>query len=260
MSRACSVQIPVSSTLTATAECHGFGRRAALGIALVALLAGSPSAVAQSSRRVVLHSQLENRVAYAGDWGYAAGGREYALVGERSGTMFVDVTNPASPVEVGFIPGPSSSWREVKTYGTFAYIVSEGTGPGAGLQIVNLAGLPASVNLVQTYTATFVTAHTLWIDEAGYLYACGARTAGGASAGMRILSLANPTSPLSVGVYSLRYVHDIYVRDGIGYAAEINDGLVTLLDLANRSAPAVLSSVVSPKGVTHNTWLTVTSR
>ena len=237
-------------------RCAVLGRRAAFVIALVALLALSGSAVAQSARRVVLHAQLDNRLAYAGDWGYAAGGREYALVGERSGTMFVDVTNPTSPVEVGFIPGPTSSWREMKTYGTFAYIVSEGTGAGAGLQIVNLAGLPASVNLVQTYTATFVTAHTLWIDEAGYLYACGTATAGGAAAGMRILSLANPSNPVSVGVYSLRYVHDIYVRDGIGYAAEINNGLVTVLDLTNRSAPVVRSSIASPKGATHNTWLT----
>ena len=170
--------------------------------------------------------------------------------------MFVDITNPASPVEVAYLPGPTSSWREIKTYGTFAYIVSEGTGTGAGMQVVNLAALPAAVSLVRTYTATFVTAHTLWIDEDGFLYANGTRTAGGAAAGMRILSLADPSNPVSVGVYTLRYVHDIYVRNRIGYAAEINNGLVTILDLANRSAPVVVASVPSPKGATHNTWLT----
>ncbi len=230
-----------------------------VAVLAVSLLAAAPAA-AQASRRVVLHAQLENRLAYAGSWGYAAAGREYALVGERDGTMFVDITNPASPVEVGFIPGPNSSWREVKTRGTYAYIVSEGTGTGAGLQIVNLATLPASVSLARTYTTAFATAHTLWIDEEGYLYAAGARTATGTSVGMRILSLANPTFPALVGTYSLRYVHDIYVRNRVGYAAEINDGLVTILDLSNRSAPVVLSSIPSPLQVTHNTWLSDDAR
>lgn len=244
------------AALRAVAGRFAGARCLVMGIALAASLAASGSATAQNARRVELRAQLENRLAYAGCWGYAAGGREYALVGERSGTMFVDVTNPASPVEVGFIPGPTSPWREVKTYGTFAYIVSEGTGPGAGLQIVDLSALPASVTLVTTYTATFVTAHTLWIDDEGFLYACGAATAGGGFAGMRILSLANPTNPLSVGAYTLRYVHDIFVRDRVGYAAEIDNGLVTILNLTNRNAPVVLSSIPSPKGATHNTWLT----
>src|SRR3990172_3317170 len=176
-------------------------RHRAVGLVVASVLAAPPAA-AQAARRVVFHSQLDSRVAYAGSWGYAAAGREYALVGERTGTMFVDTTNPASPVEVGYIPGPTSSWREVKTLGTYAYIVSEGTGPGAGLQIVNLSALPASVTLVRTYTTTFVTAHTLWIDEEGYLYACGARTAGGGFAGMRILSLADPVNPVDVGAYT----------------------------------------------------------
>lgn len=227
-----------------------------VGVALAAWLLVPRPAFAATARRVVFHSQLDTRTAYAGSWGYAAGGREYALVGEQSGTMFVDITSPASPVEVGFVPGPVSSWREIKTRGTHAYIVSEGTGAGAGLQIVDLSALPASVTLVRTYTTTFVTAHTLWIDEEGYLYACGARTAGGGGAGMRILSLADPVNPVDVGVYTLRYVHDIYVRDQIGYAAEINDGLVTILDLSDRASPAVVSSFPSPLGVTHNTWLT----
>ena len=115
----------------------------ALVLGILASVSASGSDSGQTSRRVVLHSQFDTRDAYSGSWAYAARGREYALVGEQSGTMFVDITDPASPVEVGFIPGPISSWRELKTYGTYAYIVSEGNGVGAGLQIVNLAALPA---------------------------------------------------------------------------------------------------------------------
>ena len=42
---------------------------------------------------------------YANIWGYVApNGDEYALLGSQTGTVVVDVTNPAAPVERGFIP------------------------------------------------------------------------------------------------------------------------------------------------------------
>ena len=62
-------------------------------------------------------------------WGYVSpSGREYALMGLSNGTGFVDVTNPGSSRIVGFIAGPTSLWRNVKTYRTWAYSVSEGGG------------------------------------------------------------------------------------------------------------------------------------
>lgn len=141
-------------------------RRAA---ALLALLFAASPASAQVSRRMAIHGTLDTRTAYAGSWGYAAGGREYALVGEQSGTMVVDITDPNAPVEAAFVPGPASPWREVKTWSHYAYIVSEGTGAGAGMQIVDLAALPATATLVETYKQNFLTAHTLWIDDYGFL-------------------------------------------------------------------------------------------
>ena len=73
---------------------------------------------------------------YSDIWGYAAGGREYALMGVTGGTSIIDVTNPAVPVEVSFIPGPLAppyEWRDIKTHLTYAYIVTEGTGAGSGM-------------------------------------------------------------------------------------------------------------------------------
>src|SRR5688572_16361770 len=62
-------------------------------------------------------------------WGYAANGREYAIIGSNWGTHFVDITNPATPVEVASFPGTTqvpfgqTSWRDYKTYGNYAYAV-----------------------------------------------------------------------------------------------------------------------------------------
>ena len=59
-------------------------------------------------------------------WGYVdQEGNEYALVGLENGTSFVDVTNPANPIEKAYIPGPISTWRDLKTWGEYAYIVHD---------------------------------------------------------------------------------------------------------------------------------------
>ncbi|MFM7725694.1 MAG: hypothetical protein ACKO7B_03260, partial [Flavobacteriales bacterium] len=55
-------------------------------------------------------------------------GNEYALVGTDFGLSIVDVTVPTNPVIRFTVPGPTSDWREVKTYHKFAYITTEGGG------------------------------------------------------------------------------------------------------------------------------------
>src|SRR4030066_1909967 len=58
---------------------------------------------------------------YSDIWGYSDGsGNEYALLGVHTGTSIINVTNPTNPVQAFIIPGPSSSWRDIKTHGTYA--------------------------------------------------------------------------------------------------------------------------------------------
>src|SRR4051812_32402165 len=52
-------------------------------------------------------------------------GNEYALVGYQNGLDIVDVTIPTAPVVRFTVTGPSSSWREVKTYRDYAYVTTE---------------------------------------------------------------------------------------------------------------------------------------
>ena len=67
-------------------------------------------------------------------WGYVDDlGNEYALIGvngdpnqtNTGGLAVVDVTDPAVPVEVAFFNGANSDWREIKTYGDYAYVTTE---------------------------------------------------------------------------------------------------------------------------------------
>jgi choice-of-anchor B domain-containing protein len=218
---------------------------------LLTAVAATPAA-AQVSRNVTLLAHVDGYTEYAACCSYVhSDGREYAAIGTDTGTAIYNITTPTAPVLRAFIPGPPSIWREMKPYQDYIYIVSEGNGAGAGLQIVSMAN-PESPVLVNTYTATFTTAHTVTIDhDRALLYANGAN---GQAGGMRILSLANPASPVQVGSWFGLYVHDSHVRGDTLFAACIYAGQAVALDVSNVAAPAVLGQWSTPGNFTHNSW------
>ncbi|NNE42883.1 MAG: hypothetical protein HKN12_01630, partial [Gemmatimonadetes bacterium] len=170
-------------------------RRLAPGLCAALALATAAPTSAQLTYNVNLLQNINVYPSVQDCWGYRSpGGVELAIYAHSTGTSFVDATDPANAVEVVNIPGATSGWHDIKTYLNYAYIVTEGSGPGTGLQIVDLAD-PMNPVLVTTYTGNgFTTAHNLWIDEpAGIAYACGA-----SGAGMHVLSLANPTAPVQL--------------------------------------------------------------
>lgn len=191
--------------------------------------------------------QRDQYPSYSAVCGYHDATGKFALLCATTGLSVVEVTDPANPVETGFIPGPTSSWRECKTYGTHAYVVTEGTGTGEGMQIVDLSN-PRAPFLANTYTATFVTAHTLYINtETGFLYANGTNNA------MRILDLKpDPVNPVDVGSFDDRYVHDSYEDDDRLYMSQINNGLQEIWNDADKSNLTFIASWETPGGVTHN--------
>src|SRR4029078_9243237 len=130
---------------------------------------------------------------YSACWSYIHGdGREYAILGVASGTAIYNVTNPSAPYRVGFVPGPFSIWREMKSYRNWIYIVTEGTGTGQGLQIVRITH-PEHPVLAATYTVNFVRSHTVSIDTTRAILICnGTNDSTGNATGMRVLSIATP--------------------------------------------------------------------
>jgi len=110
---------------------------------LFLLLIAVSASAQQISDNAVLLSRLapQGMTGYAGVWGYASEGREYALIGHYNGVSVIDVTAPAAPVEVSFISGPASLWREIKTHEHYAYVTNETSN---GLQIIDLKNLPTS--------------------------------------------------------------------------------------------------------------------
>ncbi len=195
-------------------------------------------------------------------WGYTApSGREYAIFGHSSGTGFVEITDPTNPQVIANISGPSSLWRDIKTYQNYAYAVSEG---GDGIQVFNLGSIDSgTVTLVSSGSGS---THNVAIDtDSGFLY----RTGGGDN-GLRIYSLANPANPTFVGSWNDRYVHDAQVvtytsgpyagRQIAFCAAGLNGGGtdtgLTVVDVTNKSAPFVRSQVSYPsRAYSHQVWI-----
>ncbi len=184
-------------------------------------------------------------------WGYVApDSTEYALVGAFNGVSIVSLADPSSPVEFAFLPGFSSIWRDLKIWKDFAYVTNE---TGGGLAILDLSGLPASVDTSSYRGRDLWSAHNLFIDSNGIAYIFGANIDAG---GVTMLDLnINPLEPEFVGAYDLRYVHDGYVRNDTLYTADVKDGEFSVVDVRDKSNPLVLGTQKTPIGLTHNVWL-----
>lgn len=194
---------------------------------------------------------------YSDLWGYAAGGREYAILGASHGTYFLDITIPSSPQVVCFQTNgsPNSIWRDYMTYQHYLYAV-EDQGSTCRMQIFDLSGLPGTVTKVYDSPALFQKAHNIFIDEAkGRMYVCGSNTQPN---GILILDIAtNPTNPTLLANFVLGgYVHDVYVKDDTCFAFFGTAGALASFDFHDLNNPSMLSMIqfYPEQGYTHSGW------
>lgn len=221
----------------------------------------------KSSAQNNFNVQFRSSLSYASNvdlsniWGYVDSlGNEYALVGTQTGLSIVDVTNPNNPVPKFFIAGANSFWREVQVWGKYAYVTTEAC--CNGLQIINLSNLPASVSSKfwtgsGAATGLITRIHTVHIRD-GFAYLNGTPAFGGAAL---IVSLADPWNPVYISNTQLsfsgtsRYVHDCFVRNDTLWGAHIYGGFYSVINIANKTAPALIATQNTPGNFTHNTWL-----
>ena len=192
-------------------------------------------------------------------WGYLdSQGKEYAIMGSRSHYYFVDISNPTNPQMVdGFAGGNTTIWRDMKTYGQWAYGVCDSC--NEGLSIFRLGDSPASngVEFLRQDKSYFTAAHNIFVDEPnGRLYIIGSNTQAG---GVIILDIkTNPEFPILLSATNLLggYMHDLYVRNNIGYANSANNGLY-VYDFSNPTNIQTLGSMTSypQQGYNHASWL-----
>jgi len=209
-------------------------------------------------------------------WGWVDpdNGDEYALIGLRNGTAFIDVTDPVNPVYLGKLPThtSNSTWRDVKVYSNHAFIVSEAS--GHGMQVFDLTRLRSVSGSPQTFSEDahyngFGSAHNIVINEdTGYAYGVGTSTFNG---GAHFVNIQDPINPIAAGGYALDdYSHDAQVvtyngpdTDYTGREILIgsNENEIVIADITNKSNPSPISNTgYSNVGYTHQGWFTEDQR
>jgi len=203
-------------------------------------------------------------------WGWtdASTGREFALIGLYKGTAFVEITDPVNPIYLGGLPtqGSGSDWRDIKTFGNHAFIVSEES--NHGMQIFDLTNLlTASPGTTFSNTARYTgisSAHNIFINEdTGFAYIVGANCNGG----LHMVDISDATNPESAGCFTGDgYTHDVqcviyngpdstYNGNEICFAS--NEDTITIVDVTNKGSPNLISKQSYQNDeYTHQGWLT----
>lgn len=200
-------------------------------------------------------------IKYNGCYGWVSPtGKEYAIIGSSEGTYFIDITNPANPVQCDYVPGRRSNtiWREYRTYDKYCYMISDDSSPNS-FQIADLSYLPDSVRIVHDGTNIFERAHTIFID--GDKMYCGSVTTTSTYYSMAVYSLANPASPAFIRALSQDYgtpgtVHDMYVRNDTVYASGGYDGFFIFKFTGTNFTQLGTLTSYPDQGYNHSTALT----
>ncbi len=209
------------------------------------------------------HNNIYNEI-----WGYAADGREYAIMGSTMGTHIFDVTDPSNPDEIHFIMGGTAGvniiHRDYHDNKGYLYAVAD-EGNNSTLQIIDLKNLPESINVVYDSKEYIRRAHNIFIDPTSdimYALICGGEDIGFTP--IRLFDISNPEvpSPIAdfwdIGGFGLSQVHDAYVRDNIAYMNCGPEGFA-IADFTNPTDPILLASVSASDypqaGYNHSGWL-----
>ena len=205
-------------------------------------------------------------------WGWTDpdNGNEYAIMGVKNGTVFIDISDPINPIYLGKLPTHTSNsiWRDIKTYNNHAFIVSEAS--GHGMQVFDLTRLRNVTNPPETFTEDahyngFSGSHNIVINEdTGFAYSVGDNTFSG---GAHFIDISDPINPIAAGGYATDgYTHDAHVvtyngpdTDYIGHEIFVgaNSDRIVIADITDKSNPQHIASVTYPNhSYTHQGWFT----
>ena len=194
-------------------------------------------------------------------WAFTgADGRDYVYTGTHLGgqRMLVwDVTNPATPVLTDFVEVDARVVNDVKVNpeGTLAVITREGARDRRnGIVVLDLAD-PAHPAIASTYIGDLTGGVHNVFFAGDILYAIHNGTFD-----VHILNISDPGRVVEVGRWGIdspgKYLHDIWVVDGLAYVSYWNDG-VYILDVGDGrwgglpAVPVEVSHYAYPEGNTH---------
>ncbi|MEM9078281.1 MAG: choice-of-anchor B family protein [Bacteroidota bacterium] len=208
-------------------------------------------------------------------WGWtdATTNHEYALIGFDNGTAFVDITDTENPVYLGKLltETSSSTWRDLKVYQDFVYIVSEAANHGMQVfdltRLRNVSNPPVIFEADARYTSIGNCHNVVINEEVGFVYPVGTARNDAFNGGVHFVDVQNPLNPNGVGGYADDgYTHDAQVvtyngPDSDYTGREIfvgsNEDKIVILDITDKSNPTRIETLTYPNiGYTHQGWFT----
>jgi choice-of-anchor B domain-containing protein len=199
--------------------------------------------------------------------------KEYALMAINKGIVFIDITDPANTLILGLLETATvnSSWRDVKVYGSHAFIVSEAA--NHGMQVFDLKRLRNVLNPPENFTTDthfteFGSAHNIVInEESGYAYIVGTSRSSTYGGGPIFINIQDPINPVIEGGFREGgYSHDAQVityngpdTDYTGKEILIgsNENEVVIADISDKMNPTIISTIsYSNVKYAHQGWFT----
>ena len=187
-------------------------------------------------------------------------GRDYVYTGTHDGGQRMlawDVTEPGAPVLTDFVEVDARVVNDVKVNpeATLAVITREGARDRRnGIILLDLAD-PAHPVIASTYTRELTGGVHNVFFAGDILYAVHNGTFD-----VHVLNISDPRRVVEVGRWGIesrgKYLHDIWVVDGLAYVSYWNDGVV-ILDVGNGgwgglpAVPVEVSRYAYPEGNTH---------
>ena len=243
-----SAQIPCVNGMAGEYPCNGFDLQSFISLEEMDAIRGNDS------------------------WGWTDtdNGDEYAIMGVKNGTVFINISDPINPIYLGKLPThtDNSTWRDIKVYQNYAFIVSEANNHGMQVfdltRLRNISNPPENFNEDAHYDG-FGSSHNIVInEETGYAYSVGDNTYSG---GAHFIDISNPLNPIAAGGYSDDgYTHDaqvvIYNGPDTDYTGKeiyigSNEDEVVIVDVTDKNNPQHISSIsYSNFSYTHQGWIT----
>ena len=202
---------------------------------------------------------VRGTTAYTSTWGTRSG------TGRGNAIKIWDVsTNAPALVDSVIVPSAGTTGDvQVSDDGSLLVVGIE-SNPNGGLAVYQLDTPRLARLLVRTTGGELqYGVHTAEVARVnGVLYAfCAIDPANGVPARLVIMSLANPAQPTTVASLPMGapYIHDVFVRDGLLFTAEWNDG-VGIWDIGGggtggtTSAPKRMARLATVGGKVHNVW------
>ncbi|MBT6582558.1 MAG: choice-of-anchor B family protein [Bacteroidetes Order II. Incertae sedis bacterium] len=219
-------------------------------------------------------------------WGWTdpETGKEYGIIGHMEAAVFIDVSNPLSPVVLGELPrtpgSPGSTWRDMKVFKDFAFIVADGAGQH-GMQVFNMGRLRNWSGEFEQYEPDFLytniaSAHNIVINEdTGFAYTVG-NSSGGETCGgaLHMIDVNEPMTPTFLGCFNdpqtgnngSGATHDaqcvIYEgpdseHSGKEICVGSNGSAISVADVTDKANPIAISQGTYPNSAyVHQGWFT----